>query len=253
MMPRLSLCILAVLTLLPFGTFHAQGSESRDAYVSSNLLAALYHGLGHALIDTMELAPGFEVERRAAELSVLLVDRFYEERAAADMALDTAFGFSERYEARQQAVRPSPYWHAHGTGLERYYDLLCLFAGGNLVERSDLVLSLGLFASRLPGCPDEFTAAIAEWSPVLSRMEDLHLAGRGHPLVIESRAELPGAQRDVLAFEIQALNTIMRLPRPFGVIVDRCYEANIHWLPEQREIIVCVEYVTYLYETAMSR
>ncbi|EAQ14442.1 putative metallopeptidase DUF4344 [Maritimibacter alkaliphilus HTCC2654] len=55
-------------------------AQDVEAFVESNILATLYHELGHALIDIQDV-PIFGQEEDAADvLSILLVDAFWEER-----------------------------------------------------------------------------------------------------------------------------------------------------------------------------
>ncbi len=90
--------------------------EATLAYVESNLLGIFYHELGHALIDILGL-PIFGQEEDAADvLSIFLIDAFYEEEAAVQIAYDAAFGFLGEAEATMEIA----FWDAHGPDLQRY-------------------------------------------------------------------------------------------------------------------------------------
>ena len=115
------------------GTGQAQDASVED-FVAANLIATLYHELGHALIDQLGL-PVFGQEEDAADvLSVLMIDALFEEEAAVTIALDTAFGFALSSEDETPV-----FWDVHGPDLQRYYTTLCLFYGANPDAREDVV------------------------------------------------------------------------------------------------------------------
>lgn len=79
-------------------------SEDTLAFVEGNLLGIFYHELGHALIDILDL-PIFGQEEDAADvLSIFLIDAFYEEEAAVQLAYDAAFGFLGEAEAASELL-----------------------------------------------------------------------------------------------------------------------------------------------------
>ena len=71
----------------------ACAQTDEDRFVEANLLSIFYHEMGHAMIDVLRL-PVFGQEEDAADVaSILMIDGFYDEEVAQDLAYDAAFGF----------------------------------------------------------------------------------------------------------------------------------------------------------------
>lgn len=224
--------ILACAALI--GPLQAQTRE--DAFVEANVLAILYHEMGHALIDILQL-PVFGQEEDAADvLSVLLIHDLYEEEAAAGIIYDAAFGFLG--EAEENAP---VYWGVHGPDLQRYYTMICLFYGANPDAREALAIELELPEERAETCPEEFQLAYDSWGPVL---DEITADQPGNSMTLD------GAGDDVIgvlmADEVAALNEDFILPVALTFRVEACGEANGFYDLGTREIIICSELDPYL-------
>jgi len=236
--------LTATLTLLSPATL---ADEATNAFVEANILATLYHELGHALID-IEGVPIFGQEEDAADvLSVLLIDAFFEEEDAVALAYDTAFGFlGEAERARAEGLAPA-YWDVHGPDEQRYFNTVCLFYGANPDERDDVAEDLGLPPERAEYCPDEFDQAAEAWGLIL---DDIAEAAPGETIRLghldESDADIAG----LIAAEVMLLNEDFALSADLAVVFDACAEANAFYDPMATEITICTEYVDYLVELA---
>lgn len=221
-------------------------SEDTLAYVEGNLLGIFYHELGHALIDILGL-PIFGQEEDAADvLSIFLIDAFYEEEAAVQLAYDAAFGFLGEAEATSEVA----FWDVHGPDLQRYYNTVCLFYGANPEEREDVAEDLGLPEERADYCPSEYDQAATSWGGAL---DEVAHGGGGETLVMgEVVVETDGAQltEEVIRAEVTALNEEFRLPETLTISVVPCGEANAFYDPERVEITMCTEFSDALVEMA---
>ncbi|PID35055.1 MAG: hypothetical protein CR964_01775 [Rhodobacterales bacterium] len=93
----------------------------RQQFIQSNVIETLYHELGHALIDILDL-PVYGNEELAADVfSVVLMNRLHDEEEVAQLARDVANAYSE--EARRAKLRGQPSSGArpmtHGTYMGR--------------------------------------------------------------------------------------------------------------------------------------
>lgn len=221
-----------------------QTDEETLAFVESNLLGIFYHEFGHALIDIMEL-PIFGQEEDAADvLSVFLIDAFYEEESAVQLAYDTAFGFLGEAENTEEVA----FWDVHGPDLQRYYNLVCLFYGANPDEREDVAEDLGLPEERAEYCSDEYAQAYHSWGSV---MDEISTKGGGQSIQLAEVDDGTGAGQltaSVMAAEIDALNQEIQLPERLDVFVITCDEANAFYDPAERAITMCVEFADLLSE-----
>ncbi|KKL61172.1 hypothetical protein LCGC14_2197990 [marine sediment metagenome] len=234
----LILCLTLVATPLR--------AHNTDAHVISNMLAAFYHVLSHAVIDKLALSSSANSERDASMLSVMLIHRFYEENAAADHATDTNFGFVDKNDIRFQVSDPSDYWRAHGTSVSLFNDLVCVFYGGNPVERNTLSNALGLSERRKKTCVTEFERAFDDWEPVLDELEVIRARGRGEPLQFRADRTADPVHAEVLRHEVWALNKALQLPAPVDVTMRACNRENVSYMADRSEIVICTEYLAYL-------
>lgn len=236
---------IAFAATLPASAEFRYGDDDLQGYVESNLLSVFYHELGHALID-IESLPIFGQEEDAADvLSVFLIDAFWEEESAVQIAYDSAFGFygeSERYEP--------VFWDVHGPDLQRYYNLVCVFYGANPDEREDVARDLGLPDERAEWCDAEYEQAADSWGAVLDQITD---AAGGKTIRMGRVETLSDAARMTSALiseEVEALNAEFKLSRVLKVHVEACGEANAWYDPEERAITMCTEFTDDIAEHA---
>lgn len=220
-------------------------TADEDRFVESNLLGILYHELGHALVDVMQL-PVFGQEEDAADVaSILLIDALFEEEAATHIAYDTAFGFLGEAEAADAEGYDVAWWDVHGPDLQRFYTLVCLFAGADFDGREDIAEELGLPEERAITCEEEFDLANESWGPVFDELAD------GAPAqTIVYQGDHNSVTEQLIAAEVEALNQDFALPQELLVTVEPCGEPNAFYDLETVEIIICSEFEGWLREIA---
>lgn len=218
------------------------------SFITSNLIAILYHELGHAVID-IERLPIFGQEEDAADvLSILLVHDIFNEQSAVAIAYHTAHGFLTQAKDAEAKGYEEAWWDVHGTDRQRYFTLVCLFYGANPDEREDIARELGLPGARARTCEEEYELASESWGPV---MDDLRKRGAGRSFRMIDRAggtEIERLTHDVIAMEVVNLNADMSMDRDLDVIVESCGQANAFYDPNVPSIIMCTEFAEYLAE-----
>lgn len=221
-------------------------SDDTIAYVESNLLGIFYHELGHALIDLQDL-PIFGQEEDAADvLSIFLIDAFFEEEAAVQVAYDTAFGFLGEAEASRDPV----FWDVHGPDLQRYYNLVCVFYGANPDEREDVAEDLGLPEERADYCPDEYDQAAHSWGQVLDTISTKSEQATIVLGDVDVTTDGGVLTKQVIEAELEALNAEFGLAQVLEVSIIACDEANAFYDPEHIEIVMCTEFADALVQMA---
>jgi len=217
--------------------------SQRQRFIESNVIETLYHELGHAVIDILEL-PVFGPEEFAADtFSVILMNRLHDENNAIRLAYDAAAAYStdaERDAARGYELAE---WDVHGTGRQRYFNLVCLFYGAKPDEREDLALELGLPEARAATCEDEFELANRSWSGVLDKLaQDAPGTSIQMDWVLREDTHLV----QFVKAEVARLNNAIVLPEKLVVSVIPCGEVNAFYDPGPKEIIFCTEFAAHL-------
>ncbi|PIE08985.1 MAG: hypothetical protein CSA73_00910 [Rhodobacterales bacterium] len=214
----------------------------RQQFIQSNVIETLYHELGHALIDILDL-PVYGNEEFAADVfSVILMNRLHDKEEVARLARNVAGAYAE--EARRAKLRGQTHdaWDIHGSDMQRYYNLACLFYGADPEGRTDLADALDLPRERARSCRDEFDLANRSWGHVLDQLE---AEAPGDSLHIDWTLHDDQLTRFITA-EIARLNQVMALPEPLAVSVIPCDEINAYYSIDKREITFCTEYATHM-------
>lgn len=219
-------------------------AQDAEEFVRDNVLAIFYHELGHALIDVLEL-PIFGQEEDAADVaSVMLMHYLYENDVATQMVMSTAQAFSAEADEEHGEVA---FWGVHGASEQRYYNLICIFYGGDPDNREDMITVMGLPEERAETCPEEFDQADYSWGNVLA---DISTDDPGDSFVLDLRGDDAPVTALAMEEEVAALNADFVLPVSLPVIVEDCGEANAFYDPASREITMCTEFEGYLLELA---
>lgn len=225
----------------------AETAEETLSYVEANVVMILYHEIGHALIDTLDLPVLGQEEDAADLLSVVMMNRLWLEsfaRAAADGA-----ALSYRFSAEDDESEP-PYWGVHGLDQQRFYNIVCLFYGADSEGRADFAARHELPEARAETCEEEFALAEASWGGYLDKIA---VEDGEPPAASFSFEDLSDGENDIatlLANEVDDLNARFRMPVTIPIRLEPCNEANAYYWPETQSITICTEFITYLREQA---
>ncbi len=225
---------------------HAQTLDDTQDFVEANILGIFYHELGHALID-IEALPVFGQEEDAADVaSIFLIDAFFEEEAAQNMAWNAALGFWA--EANSQSHDDIAWWDVHGPDEQRFFNTVCLFYGADPDRRRDFAHDLDLPDDRAETCAEEFDLADASWGAVLDEISE---RGPGDSLSYTGGSgNSASLTEQILAAEVEFLNESLTLQAELIISVESCDEANAFYDPETVEIIFCEEFEDHLFQLA---
>ncbi|MCJ8325325.1 MAG: hypothetical protein HRU29_15450 [Rhizobiales bacterium] len=263
-MKNLTAALALSISLIVAPVQAEEHEQKADWFVEANLIGILYHELGHALIDVLELPVLGQEEAAVDVLTVMLIDRLFDEEDATDLAYEVALGYvggengdpedvepkadcegddckedgSEEAESEEAESEPA-FWDVHGTGDQRYYNTVCLFYGGDTDLRAEYATDMELPEARAEKCEAEYDLANASWGPILDRISgkgsSLKMLSTGNDLTIK-----------IVTAAVAELNLVLKLPVEVTVRVQTCGEVSAFYNPDKKEIIFCFEYTAYL-------
>ncbi|UWQ18020.1 DUF4344 domain-containing metallopeptidase [Jannaschia sp. M317] len=209
----------------------------RADYVLSNLRLTLYHEVGHAVIDQMQVQPFGPEETAADGFAMLLAHRLHSETELRRMVQDATR--LARAEAENLLFDP---WDEYMTGPQRLAHAICLYYGLRPDVRGPVARALGMPAESEDACVARAEVVAAAWAPVLARMAP----GGGRSL----QPERIGKTLRLLAKDIDRLNGHLTLPRPVPVQVASCGEDNAYYYHGDERILFCTEMLKALRRSA---
>ncbi len=224
-----------------------QGEESSfkdpvERFIESNVLETLYHEMAHALIDKMNL-PVFGPEEFAADFfAAVLLDKVHDKDTTRQLIADVLASY--RYDAsRGRNVA----WDEHGSAMQRYYNLACLYYGADPEGRKGALTAFNLPDDRADTCPAEYEQANFAWGGVLDELSE---NAPGNSITLDWILDQNSHLTRYVTEEVAALNAMLVLPEPIVVSVIPCGEVNAYYDPAKDEIIICTELSEHLAKIA---
>ena len=227
--------------------------DDEALFVIGNTLFALYHELGHALIDLLNL-PVLGKEENAVD-GFAAVTMIPEEPDPVRDALIVAVGDGWRalsYAAADLVDRP--YWGEHALDEQRHFAIVCLMVGSDQEGFYDYALEAGLPERRIESCAGDFRAMEEGWKRLLDPHRPRGItAGRGTSPSISLVFDDPLPEQEtvydlireygLLEDSILSFAGTVLLPSPITVRFTACNEANAYWSSSQRAVTICYELI----------
>lgn len=149
-----------------FAAYYDSEEEIEDA-VNGSFLFTVFHEVGHALIDVLEIPFTGREEDAADSLAAWwLIDGDDGEESAIAGALSF---YTDPDEA--EAIEESDFEDEHSLSQQRYYTLTCLVYGSDTRKYANLLEEEWLTEDRAEQCPEEFQRLTSTWYTLL----DAHL------------------------------------------------------------------------------
>lgn len=138
--------------------------EALDQAVADAATFALFHEVGHALVDVLRLRPATKEEDAADQLATYVLADGNDEEELTALHAAVAFDLMAR---RPEAQRLSFLDH-HSLGEERFDNILCWLYGDAPGKYEDLVRDGTLPKARAQGCQKEWQTIEARWNKDLA-------------------------------------------------------------------------------------
>lgn len=233
--------LLALCLTLPGGMARADTvdwaslSEDQVSEITASVTNDLYHEMGHALIDLMDLPVLGNEEDAADIMSVFLINAIWEDGPAEQVMRASLATWSAI--AAENAGGEPDWWDEHGPDRKRIATMACLFYGANPEGRAAFAKDLEIPEERAESCADDYAQAERSWGAFFQELVD---AGPGKTMVWdEPEEETP--LTEAIRSEVDYFNSILSLPREMHVRVAPCGEANAFYDPAEPAITICAE------------
>lgn len=217
-----------------------ESSATRDPvqrFVENNVAETLYHELGHALIDVLDLPVYGSEEFAADRFSVVLMNRLNHGRHLIDMARDVAAAYDGEA-VKERTAKAQALWDVHGPDRQRYYTFACLIFGADPDARAGFADDFGLPDDRAKSCEREYAKAARSWGEVL---DTIAAGAPGKSLRMDWMLDASSPITRFVSAEVDRLNRRMVLPDEVTVSVISCGEPNAFYDTGTREITICTE------------
>ena len=227
--------------------------EEISLYLIGNITFTLYHEIGHAMVEVLQLPILGREEDAVDNLATILMIPEPGDVVGEELIIAAADGWLLSHYDAEDAGYEQAYWGEHGLDLQRYYNIMCLVYGSNPGSFGDLAEMAELPPDRMETCPEEYERVAASWDAVLKP----HTVGPGRPastIPVEYRKPAPEFQRFMGLFRESAIvDTIAarvgasyHFPKAPTIEVANCDEANAFYDPNSNMVTLCYELVAEL-------
>ncbi len=138
--------------------------EEQEVFASDAMLHTLYHELGHALIDQLEIPVVGKEEDAVDGLASMLLLEYYDD--GADMAANAAELFALESEDRGE-LEAADFWDEHSLDEQRYYSTLCHIVGSDTQKYQALADDIGFSQDRVEFCEESYERMVYDWETLL--------------------------------------------------------------------------------------
>ena len=231
--------------------------------VDGEMMATIYHEVGHALIDQYNLPTTGKEEDAVDQLSVLFMATSAEDWP--ELILNGAKYYLKASEEVTD-IEDLAFWDTHSLDQQRFFHLVCWTFGQNPDEREFLVTDGWLPEDRAERCPSEYAQMAHSWdvllAPYVKGNEDLDVPDGWQHEPIEDRGQFTVSYEkpEDATFEdayamvstdnafgevTSALNETFALPADLNVVFKQC-EEFAYYDPSEKQLTFCYEIIPYL-------
>lgn len=242
---------------LPAAAAKDRGDERAqdfEVFVIGNTLFTLYHELGHALIDKLEIPVLGREEDAVDGLAVLMMlpEEETEDPVAEQMILSAADGHNMAYE--QGDENELAFWGEHSLDLQRYAAIVCLVFGSDPEGWVELAEVTEMPVEQQERCPWTFEQTLVSWDALLDRHYRKDGQTGGGRIRLEFRRPGRSIDRNLLKMlksseaipqAVSLVSEMFVLPGDFAVVFESCNETNAFYDPATGNVSMCYELVAY--------
>lgn len=222
-------------------------------FVLGNTLFAVYHELGHALIDLLDLPVIGREEDAADGFAAVMMIPPQPDPVGDELIVAVADGWRLQSERAGTMAGEAPLWAEHALDEQRYFAIICWMVGSDREGFFDLAEESGMPVERIETCADDFEQMHASWRDLLDGHQ-LDTRGAGHgddgddgriavtfdqPHRDDIKAFEWAKTGDVIERSILDFGRNIDLPEDIAVRFESCDDANAFWHGERLEVSIC--------------
>ena len=235
--------------------FSSDKQAEAELFAVNNALSALYHEIGHLLIDQFEL-PILTREEDAADAIATLLLLEQGTDASTVVAFDAVDGYFMSAQLYGEALpEGADFSNQHGLDTQRAYQMACLLVGGDPANFEGLAEDVALPPERMESCAAEYAMASRSWA----KMTEGHRRGAaptGPPVAIIYEAAASDMapiarvlqQHRVLEQVAATVTGQFLLSPPATLRALSCGEENAYYDIGTGEVTFCYEYAKFYYD-----
>ncbi len=175
--PRIVICYELISEFVELFASTTEDPHELGAQVVGAVYFTLFHELGHALRDNLDLPLVGREEDAVDQLATLLLLQMGDRGVEAAIAGANAFAI-EQHDNGDATL--DDLWDEHSLSGQRMFDVLCLVYGSDPEGLRELVGPESVPEERAESCPADYQAILSAWSRLLQP----HLIGGG-PLSVQ--------------------------------------------------------------------
>jgi hypothetical protein len=243
--------------------------QQRDAayFVIGNMLFAVVHEFGHAVINEMQVPVIGRMEDGADSFAIVTGLKLMTDTSERAL-IEAGKGWFFLELAERKSGELVAFYDSHGMNMQRAYEIVCYMVGANYDKFKALADATKLPESRQKSCKDDFAMASWSWEVVLWK----YFTEPGKPsariTVNYDEATGPFAVYAKTFKELRFLDRLADLAmekftwrRPITMSMETCGKVNAWWSEPNSKITVCYEliedfvklYMQFMTDPAMAK
>ena len=239
---------LAAVAVQPAQALSPDEKREIETFVAGNTVFTLFHEIGHALIDLLDLQLLGKEEDAVDNLATILMLGDGDSTENDPLIFAAADGWALMHAQAQETGEPMPFWSTHSLDIQRFHNIICLISGADPEGFEEIVSQAELPDERRDYCPEEYEKAADSWFSVLEPHKKVF--GRGAKGRIKVVFDLPQTQANGKARDFvkkrrmgrtvaEMIGRQIALPQDLTLRFAPCEEPNAHYDPDSFEIVMC--------------
>lgn len=227
----------------------AEQRRNAVTFVFGNMLYAVFHEMGHAVVTEMQL-PVLGREEDAADAFAIVAGTRMMTDISERALIEAGKGWFFNDLSDRKNGFMTEFYDSHGMNLQRAYQIVCFLFGANPEKFKPLADATKLPESRQKTCKEDYALAVWSWETALAphRRKPDQPPTRIDVVYREAKGDLDryaGTFRKLQFLErIAAMASNAFVWRaPFTMEMETCGHVNAWWSVKSRKVSVCYELV----------